>query len=298
MFQFIVFIFFQTLLRIMPFPVMYGFSSFNALIIGKIFRYRRKVVFANLRRSFPDADEKRIKKLAAGFYRYFADMLFEAGKGYRMSRRQLDRRYKILNPSLMDDYYREGRSVILLMAHFNNWEWITGSLGERFRHKVFAVYKPLRNKRIDAFIRKSREHRNFYVVPLANTGLMFRNIRTQPCAFVMAADQSPLDTQKAYWVNFLHQTTGFLHGSEVYARKFDLNVVFMKVMRAKRGYYNITLVPVCEQASVFPEGHITAQYAKLLEQCIEEQPDRWLWSHKRWKRKKPENKTVINTSNP
>lgn len=293
MFQYVVFVFFQTLIRIMPFGAMYAFSSFNALILQYIIRYRRKVIERNLASSFPELGAKELRKLKNRFYHYFTDMLFEAGKGYKMSRRNLDRRYVITNTGLMHEYFDQGRSVILLMAHFNNWEWITGTLGERFKHKVMAIYKPLRNKRIDAFIKKAREHRNFYVVPLANTGLAFRQITRQPCAYVMAADQSPLSSEKAYWVEFLHQETGFLHGSEVYARKFDLNVVFMKVMKKRRGFYEITLIPVSTNPTQMPEGHITAQYAALLEECIKKQPSRWLWSHKRWKRKKPDSKPLI-----
>ncbi|MPL99170.1 Lipid A biosynthesis palmitoleoyltransferase [bioreactor metagenome] len=293
MFQFCAFVFMQTLIRLMPFWLMYGLCNINGFLLQHVIRYRRKVVDRNLRNAFPEKNEKEIRKLKRQFYRYFADMLFEAGKGYKMARRNLKKRYRVTNPDLMDRYFREGESVILDMAHFNNWEWTTGVFGEVFPHKVFAIYKPMRNKRIDAFIRKSREHRNYTVVPLANTGLMFRNIQHQPCAFIMASDQSPVQLDKAYWVEFLHQTSGFLHGPEIYARKFGLAVVFTKVMKTRRGYYEITLIPISETGKDLAEGHITAHYAKLLESTIREQPPRWLWSHKRWKKKKPENKEII-----
>jgi len=290
----LVFVFFQTFIRIMPFWVMYGICNINGFLLHKVIRYRRKIVDRNLRNSFPEKSDKEIKKLARQFYRYFADMLFEAGKGYRMTRSNLDKRYRFQNQEVIDDFYKDGKSVILLLAHFNNWEWITGTMGERFKHKTFALFKPFSNKYIDAFIRKSREHRNFNVVPIANTGLMFRNINKQPSVFVMAADQCPLDTSKAYWVEFLHQTTGFLHGPERYAHKFDVAVVFMKVLKTRRGYYNITFVPVAANPRDCAEGYITARYAQLLEETIREQPPRWLWSHKRWKRSKPADKEITN----
>lgn len=293
MFQYIVFRFMQSMLRIMPFRLMYCLCSFNGFLLHHVIRYRRKVVYRNLHAAFPDKTEKEIKKLARGFYSYFADMLFEAGKGYQMSRRNLEKRYKVVNPEIMDEYYAAGKSVIFDMAHFNNWEWTTGVFGEVFTHKIFAVYKPMRNTRIDAFIRKCRNHRNYSVVPLANTGLMFRNIMQQPSAFVMASDQSPIQLDKAHWVEFLHQTTGFLHGPETYARKFGLAVVFMRVLKIKRGYYEITMVPITDNGKNTDEGYITARYAQLLEETIRMQPSRWLWSHKRWKKTKPADKEII-----
>ena len=278
----------------MPFGCMYVFSDFNAFILRHIIRYRRKVVINNLHKAFPEKDEKTLRRYERSFYSYFTDMLLEAGKGYRMTRKKLDKRYRFQNPELLDNYYNEGKSVILLMAHINNWEWITGTMGERFNQKMFAIYKPLTNKRVDAFIRKSREHRNFQVVPLKSTGLMFRNMNSGPCAFVMAADQSPIALDKAHWVTFLHQTTGFLHGPETYAKKFGTSLVFMKVIMRKRGYYDIVFQTICDDPKTSPEGHITARYAQLLEELIKEQPTRWLWSHKRWKRNKPEDKKLIN----
>ncbi len=293
MFQYVVFIFMQTLIRIMPFWLMYGLCNVNAFLLRHVIRYRRKVVQRNLHASFPEKDDKELNRIERQFYRYFADMLFEAGKGYKMSRRALGKRYKVNNPELMEQYFKEGKSVILDMAHFNNWEWTTGVFGSVFQHKVFAIYKPMRNARIDAFIRRSRERRNYHVVPLKNTGLMFRNMNQQPCAFIMASDQSPVQLDKAYWVEFLHQTSGFLHGPETYARKFGLAVVFTQVLKIKRGYYEINLIPITETGKDLPEGHLTARYAQLLEETIRQQPSRWLWSHKRWKKTKPADKEII-----
>ena len=295
MFQYVVFIFTQTLIRIIPFWLMYGLCNMNGFLLRHIFRYRRKVVQRNLRAAFPEKNNKELIRIERQFYRYFADMLFESGRGYNMSRRKLHKRYKVNNPELMEQYFKEGKSVILEMAHFNNWEWSTGIWGSIFQHKMYAIYKPFRNTRIDAFIRKSRERRDFNLVPLKNTGLMFRNITKQPCAFILISDQSPVQLDKAYWVEFLHQTTGFLHGPEIYARKFGLSVIFMQVMKIKRGYYEVNLIPITETGKDLPEGHITARYAQLLEYTIRQQPSRWLWSHKRWKRTKPSNKEIIKT---
>ncbi len=296
MFQYIAFVITQTLIRIIPFWAMYGLCYVNGLIIQYILRYRIKVVSNNLHNSFPEKSKKEINKIKRQFYQYFAEMLFEAGKGYNMPRRKLEKRYKVNNPGLMEEYYNQGKSVILDMAHFNNWEWTTGVFGEIFRHKVFAIYKPLKNKKIDEYVRKSRERRNYHLVPMKNTGLMFRNITHQPCAFVMISDQSPTQLDKAHWIDFLNRTTGFLHGPETYARKFGLAVVFAQVLKIKQGYYEINLIPIADTANDLPEGHITMRYAQLLEETIKMQTSRWLWSHRRWKKTKPENKETINIS--
>ncbi|NLL28989.1 MAG: hypothetical protein GX259_09355 [Bacteroidales bacterium] len=280
-------------LYLMPFRLIYVFSDFTAFLLHKVIKYRKDVVYNNLSKSFPQKTKKEIKKYAAKFYRNFSDVMLESGKGYITNPKKIKKRYVFSNVEILNQYYENGKSIILQMGHFNNWEWLGMTLSYDVFHKIFAIYRPLKNRRIDAYIKKAREKRQFNIVPMANTGLMFRNIAKQPCIFVLISDQSPTQSDKAYWTYFLNQETGFLHGTEIYSKKFKLPIVFAKVIRIKRGYYKIDFIPIADENDLKQEGKATINYAKMLEKTIIEQPTSWLWSHRRWKRERPKDKEIL-----
>lgn len=288
--------FIQLLLRILPFFCVYCIAAFLYFFLAYVFQYRKEVINRNLKAAFPEKTEQERKKIRRKFYRYFADLFLEVGKGYQMSRKQADKRFYIENPELLQDFYDKGQSVMLLAGHFNNWEWMTNSFTRASKHSWHVIYKPLKNnKRIDSFVKRSRERHGFNLVSLKNTGMMFRKSARdeKPSAFVFVADQSPVQLDKAYWLHFLNQITGFIHGPEVYSKLFDLPLIYFEIIMEKRGYYRICFKLLAEKPKEMEEGHLTHLYAKALESSILKQNERWLWSHRRWKRQKPKDKKII-----
>lgn len=285
--RFFQYVFFRVsvfIFRILPFGFLYALARFIAFLLNKFIHYRFEVIKQNLSTCFPEKSEVEIRNMIRQYYRHFAYVLVEVAKGYRMGRKQGMKRYKVLNPELMQQLYDQGRSVILVSGHFNNWEWLTISFPAMFPHKLYAVYKPLKNIRVDRFIKRARSLNNVTLVPLKETGLMFRKVKIEPSAFVMLSDQLPVQLDKAHWLTFLGRETGFLHGFELYARKFDTAVVFYKVLRQRTGYYTIELKLITNQAQLTQAGEITRTFAAELESAIREQPAHWLWSHRRWKK--------------
>ena len=70
------------------------------------------------------------------------------------------------------------------------------------------------------------------------------------------------------------------------SKKYDMNVIFLKTKKVKRGYYEATMEIITENAKETPQYQITDQFFKLVEQQIHEAPEFYLWTHKRWKHKK------------
>ncbi|MEZ5195809.1 MAG: lysophospholipid acyltransferase family protein [Bacteroidales bacterium] len=84
-------------------------------------------------------------------------------------------------------------------------------------------------------------------------------------------------------MDFLGRDTAFLHGPENYARQYNIPLMYTKIERVKRGYYELTLSVLADNPTELEKGVITQRYAKELESQINQQPENWLWSHKRWK---------------
>jgi KDO2-lipid IV(A) lauroyltransferase len=114
------------------------------------------VVFSNLNKVFPEKTKKGIKIIAKKSYLNLTDILLESLKGLSMPEDKLIIRYRIIKPELLSKYCYKDQSVIGVSGHYCNWKWgaLAGSL--EVRHKLIAFYKPLSNKHIDAFLKKSR----------------------------------------------------------------------------------------------------------------------------------------------
>ena len=120
---------------------------------------------------------------------------------------------------------------------------------------------------------------------------MIKN-RDKRYLYFLIADQSPLPGAK-FVVNFLNQSTLMINGPEQLSKILDCTVVYLDMNRLERGKYEITLTKVTDKPKEEPDGYITKEFAKLLEQDILKNPDSWLWSHRRWKRRMNESKESI-----
>jgi len=271
------------LLRIMPFRIMYVFSDGLYLLIYYAIGYRRNVVTANLGRSFPMKNEAEIKLLTKRFYHHLCDISLESIKGFSMRSQEIIDRHFICNPELADHYFNNNVSVISVPGHYNNWEWGSLSPGLQIKSPIVGIYKPMTNKRVDAFVKKHRAKFNTRLAPIRETGITFKELSSDPQTYIMAADQSPSNLKESHWFNFLNQKTAWLHGPEKYARMYNLPVIYVDIQKVKRGFYELKLVLLTDNPAALPHGEITRLYAQHLEKTILKEPAYWLWSHKRWK---------------
>ncbi|NOZ35144.1 MAG: lipid A biosynthesis acyltransferase [Chlorobi bacterium] len=273
---------------LIPFWLLYFYSDILYFFFFYVFGYRKNVVFTNLRNSFPDKTDEEILKIAKDFYKNLSDITLESIKGLSMSKKTLKKRYPVINIEILDKFLQNDQSIIGLAAHYTNWEWGVISFGFQFKHKSIGLYKPLSNKYIDAFVKKSRANWGMNLVSIKKTKKAFEEKYEKPTVFFMISDQSPSNIKRAKWVNFLNQETSCLHGAEMYAKKFNIPLIFGDVQRIKRGYYEVELSIFEDKPQETKDGEITERYMKKLEEIIKAKPENWLWSHKRWKHKKEE----------
>lgn len=278
--------FFSFLIGILPFWLLYLLSDVLRFFLLNIFGYRKAVVEDNLRKCFPEKDEAEIKRLIRLSYKNLADVTVESFKGFTMSERQIVARHKGLNPELIEGFFKENRSVICLPNHYGNWEWGAMSPPPQLHQDCVALYKPLSNKYVDSFVRKNRSRTGAFLGSIYKTARIFEERKDIVTAYILASDQSPSNAKKSIWVQFLGRDTAFLHGPELYARKYNMPVVFVDIQRVKRGFYTMYFTIITDNPNEMKPGEITTLYAKKLEAVIRKKPQNWLWSHKRWKLKK------------
>lgn len=287
---FYIFYFLNYFITLLPLRVLYIFSDFLFLILYYFPSYRRNVVAKNLENSFPEKSEKERKKIARRFYRHMADLFVETLKVTHMGPREISRRFKFSDPSFLEYYYSQGRDVLAVCSHYNNWEWLSGvPLATKF--KALTIYKPLNNKYFDRFIFRLRSKYGVDPSPMQSVLKSILKYRKEKILTVSAfiADQTPPKGEHIHWSHFLNQETAFYNGTEKVAVMLDMVVVFIHIIKVKRGYYEIEAELITEHPKSEPPGSITEKHVKCLEKIIIEKPEYWLWSHRRWKHKRPVN---------
>jgi KDO2-lipid IV(A) lauroyltransferase len=273
----------------MPFGLIYLFSHYFYFVIYYVFPYRKKVVLANLAKSFPTMEKKERAKIAKEFYRYLTFLLAESIKNLTISEDSLRKRMIVRNPEMMDRLYEEGRDVLLLSSHYHNWEMLITAQNLVFKHQAIGIGMPMSNKFWDKKINERRERFGMKVVNANNYKEVLAEQTTEPTATLILGDQSPGKDENCYWVDFLHQKTAFYFGAEILANQTGAAVVYAVIHLVKRGHYEIELREITSNPSAEQYGHITGSYISFLEEDIHHKPSAWLWSHKRWKKQIPEN---------
>ena len=272
----------------LPLWVHYCLASLAWPLVYYLFRYRLKVVRGNLERCFPDMAVRERRRLERQYYRHLADLLAEGIYNLRAPVHKVARHYRFENADVLEPFYAQNRSVVLMSAHYNNWEYMITTLNSRISHHGVGVGKPLSNKNFGRFITARRARYGTEIVDQTDVrqAMAFYDRWQVPVAYMMLSDQSPSNPVKCLWTDFLGQDTAFLFGAEHFARKYNMPVFFYDVRKTRRGNYSVHFELFTDSPDSLPEGEITRAYARHLEQLVRSNPQYWLWSHRRWKLKR------------
>ena len=278
---------FLYLISFLPFKVLYLLSDLFYLLIYKVFGYRKKVVTENLENAFPEKSAAEIEKIRSDFYRYLCDLSLETIKTLSISPSALKKHFKYDDMSVFEHYYKEKQSVIMVMGHLGSWEMGGAYFSQLPVHQLYVIYHPLANKRFDQLLYRMRTRSGTKLYAMKNTFRGMIKNRKEVTATAFIADQTP-SADNAHWMTFLNQDTAVFKGTEIIARKLDYPVIYLSVIREKRGQYRIVSELLVEHPQELSENELTEMHAQRLEQDIINYPATWLWSHRRWKHQKPE----------
>lgn len=273
---------------LLPLSVLYVLADYLIYpLVRYVVRYRLKLVRKNIRLSFPEKNEAEQNAIVNAFYHHFADLLVEIIYGYRVSDEEMRERVCFENMELLEELARKNHGVIAYLGHMCNWEWIA-DVGKQFMDKSiveYNVYRKQKNAKVDHAMLLLRSKRGGECVEknvLLRKLVQLRHV-DHPYVVGLIADQKPSPRNAHVWTTFLNQDTAFLDGGEVLARKFGLGVVYANITSPKRGHYHVHFELITDNPTALPENTITLTYARMIENNICQQPERWLWTHNRWK---------------
>ena len=272
----------------LPFWLLYGVSDFFYFILYTLLKYRVKVVRKNLHTAFPFKTEAELRTIERKFYHHFCDTFLEMLKTINFSNKEMQKRMTYSNKEILKKFEEKKQSFIIMCGHYNSYEWLL-SLASQIPHKSYALYTPISNKYFDNFIQKIRQKFNSFLISRykATEIIHKQQKNNELCAYGLASDQSPSNSPKHYWRTFMNVYVPVFTGAERLAKQFNIPVVFCDIQKKKRGYYETTFIILTETPIEVPDYQITDTFTELLEKQIKTKPEFYLWSHNRFKHRKP-----------
>ena len=277
---------FAYLHALLPLRVLYLFSDTFYGIIYYLIGYRRKLVRQNLKNAFPTRSEQEIIRMEKKFYHHLCDYFFETIKLLHISDKEMGKRMHFENPEIINRLTQKGSSCLLTLGHYGNWEWVTsiGNYVERDREHGF-IYKQLHSQAFDRLFYRIRSR--FTPVPIEMNNAYRKMIELHRAGKTLAVgfitDQRPPGYLEYYWTTFLNQETLVQTGMEKIAAHLGYSVLYLDIVKIKRGYYSGTFSLITPNAGREPQFTVTERYMRKLEETVLNEPAYYLWSHNRWK---------------
>lgn len=276
------------IVSILPFPILYLLSDCVCFLVYRIFKYRKKVVRGNIALALPHLSEKERTIIEKKFYGHLCDLFLEMIKTLSISKKEIEKRYTFSNMEVYYDLEKKEKSIALLCAHYASYEWAV-SMNYHIHFMGYGVYKKLANPYFDKLVRKIRSKFKSQLIDSKETiPTMATNFRNKNYSlYGLVSDQSPKLSTTHHWEKFMGIEVPVHTGGEMLAKKYDMNVIFLKTKKLKRGYYEGSFEILCDKnIKDIPNYEITSNFLKLVEQQIYDAPEFYLWTHNRWKHKR------------
>ncbi len=275
------------LISILPFRLLYLLSDGFYFLLYYIIGYRKKTVRENLALALPHLSKEERLKIEKKSFRHLCDMFLEMVKTMSISQKEMDKRFQYTNLEVYQNLEKKGKSIALLCAHYASYEWVI-SMNKYIDFDGFAIYKKIANPYFDTLVKNIRSKFKAYLITTKETIKVIEqnHLEKRLCAYGFAGDQSPKLSNAHHWGPFMGVTVPIHTGAEMLAKRFDMNVIFLRVKRVKRGYYQATFEVMSEDVRSIPDYEISDAFIRKVEKQILEAPEFYFWTHKRYKHRK------------
>jgi len=274
-------------ISILPFRILYVFSDMVYVLVYHVIGYRKKVVRKNIAMTLPHLSEKERLNIEKKSYHHLCDMFLEMMKTMTISEKEMNKRFVFTNLELYTALEKKQKSIAVMIAHYATYEWVI-SMNRKIEFEGFAIYKKVNNKYFDKLVRNIRSKFKATLITTSQTIPVIKENESlgHRGVYGFASDQSPQESKAFHWQKFMGIETPVYTGAEMLVKRFDMNVIFLRVKKVKRGYYEATFELMFDNPKAIPDYQISDEFLRRVEKQIYEAPEYYLWTHKRWKHRK------------
>jgi KDO2-lipid IV(A) lauroyltransferase len=283
--EYIFFLLFSKIFQILGLRLSRNISPVLAALFYYLIPIRKTTVLENLRNAFPDYSEQKIREIAFGNYKSFAITLIEILCLSHTSKNDIEKKVNCKNPDMVIESYNENKGVILLSAHFGNWEYMATSMGVQLNIPLAVVVKNQRNPYVTEWMNRIRTKWNNTIVPLGiSIREVYQTLKMKQIVAIVADQRGPEDSIK---VIFFGRNISVHTGPASLSLKTGAPILYGISVRQKDYSYETTFTEISkENLSGSHEEKVkqlSQRHMSYLEDYVRKYPEQWLWMHKRWK---------------
>jgi KDO2-lipid IV(A) lauroyltransferase len=283
--EYFLFLLFSLTFRLLGLNTSRKLSGLLAVIFYYFIPIRKKTVLENLRNAFPEYDEKKIRSIAYNTYKSFLTAFIEILYLSKIGRQELEAAVNCPNKDLIETKFKEEKGVILLSAHFGNWEYVATSVALQLDLPFSVVVKPQRNPYVSDWMNNVRTRWNNDIVSLGlSIRKTYQTLKEKKIVAMVADQRGPQESIK---VEFFGRKVSVHVGPAVLALKTGAPILCGIPVRQKDYSYKLVMHEISKDN--LPEDNeekiieLSQRHTSYLESFIREYPEQWLWMHKRWK---------------
>jgi len=269
-------------LSLLPRKVLHELINLLFFILYPLITYRKKTVFSNLQLVFKNNKRSDLKRLQKKFYRQFLKNFEELIPLLSQSKESIKKSSFVENPEIVTAFKHLKTPILLTTAHTGNWEKAFSILPLFIDIPTGLIYTPVKNTFFSGILTHIRSRFGLMLISRYHFKQHLIGFLNQSFIYIMPSDQRPVHQMRSFKTNFLGIETNFLYGVEKNAAAYDLPVIFMHI-KDDDGMCRIKFTLISRNGKETEHGFITRTYAELLEKQIYDDPEQWLWSHRRWK---------------
>ncbi len=279
------YVFFIFLFLVIPKPLMKKLLIFFANLAYKLGKKRRKISYANVDLVFGDtkSDEEK-ESIVKNSYLSLLFNMYEFIENQNISNDELIKKVKVENEEVVLKALKQNRKIIFITAHYGGWEIGVPYTSIRYKPMV-AVGKDMENPYIQKTYQNSREKHRIKMFDKKKSAKELIKGLKDDFALAIMVDQH---ISKGSEMEFLGKRDIVIDSASRLALKFDAIIIAgFAVMNDFRDYtvkfYEPIDVKMLKEEEKTVEN-ITNMQVKIVEDIILQNPNQWLWQHKRWKK--------------
>lgn len=283
--EYILFLSLSFLCRVLGLRLSRKFSSFIAFFFFYILPIRKDVVLDNLKHAFPKLTLDEINKIAYGSYKNFAITLVEILFLPWTTDNQIKAVMQFDHLDVIEKKEQEKNGVLLLSAHFGNWEYLAISAGVQLNKKLSVIVKSQRNPYVNDWMNRARTRWTNTVIPLgASIRNVYSELLNKGIVALVADQRGPEESIK---LEFFGRKTSVYTGPAILALKMNSPLIYGIAVRQTDYSYKVEIIEISKEN--LPNDYeekikaLSERMLKYLEDVIRKHPEQWFWMHKRWK---------------
>ncbi len=252
--------------------------------------FRRGIVLRNLRRVFGGTlSEEEILVMAQSYWAHFARFFIEWGRSPFRSEKQKKSLVRVENIESPTQAHTRGKGVILLTAHFGNWEVATVSgIGKypEFKGMLHFVRRQMKPKWFNDFITRRFRRAGFGTVGHSGSLEQILGLLESGHLVVFVFDQHA-SGREGVVVDFCGHPAATFKSLAILALNTGAPVIPTSTWREPDGSHVLRFedpLPLLQHEKVSEEIRLnTRSYNEAIEKMLMRNPEQWIWMHRRWK---------------